>query len=267
MTKSFSIIKAYFLCCIILLSQNHSYASEFKTGNNHINKTSYQKKYCNKIETDVVDSKPNSNRDSEEVFNQLKSCIEADKSLLLRKDYIKGTLLHLAAFYNSFRAASYIISQAPELVNIKNDATKYDAQTPLHLAVQANGTGDKEKLIKLLIDNGANIRATDIYGRQPIHYACLNLDQIMNAGANDINVQDNVGNTILHLQTKDWVKNGISVNCVKEILKKNINTKIRNIDGYTALDLLERQKLNHKNEYLESSKEEVRKLLVNRKIY
>lgn len=260
-------IKTYFFCIIIFLSQNYSYASEFTTDKSKVNQPLYQKyvySYSN-IETAVVESEPNSNRDSEEAFNQLKSYIEEDRSLLLRKDYTKGTLLHLAAFHNSFRAASYIISQAPELINSTNDATKYDAQTPLHLAVQANGTGHKKELIKLLIDNGANINATDSYGRKPIHYACLNLDQIMNAGSNDINIQDNAGNTILHLQTKDWVTKGISSHCIKEILKKDINTNIRNIHGYTALDLLKRQKLNHKNENLETEKEEVRKLLVKRK--
>lgn len=253
-------IKPYFIF-FFLVVQSHSYAADYT-----INKIKPDQVLSSEIVSALIDSrKDNSNADPKESLQKFKSYISQNKSLLLQKDYPKGTLLHLAAFYNCLEAAKYIISQAPELVNVTNDITKYDGQTPLHLAVRSMGMGSKKKLIKLLIDNGANIKAVDAYGRQPIHYACSSLDQIMKAGADDINVQDSIGNTILHLQTQNWNTKGISASCVQGILKRGINASIKNVHGDTALDLLKKYKLSHKHEYLEREKEKVRKLLIKRK--
>jgi len=68
-----------------------------------------------------------------------------------------------------------MIKTAKELIAAGHDvsAPDNDSWTPLHFAAQANSLG----VVKLLIENGANIEALEINGNTPLWVATMNFDK------------------------------------------------------------------------------------------
>uniref|UniRef100_A0A8D0BMH7 Ion transport domain-containing protein n=1 Tax=Salvator merianae TaxID=96440 RepID=A0A8D0BMH7_SALMN len=123
------------------------------------------------------------------------------------------TALHIAALYNSFEAAQFLMDTAPELVNEAVTSELYRGETALHIAV----VNKNLKLVKALLEKGADInnpRATGYvfrfrndnlvyFGEHILSFAaCAGNEAIVRLlienGAN-IRVQDSLGNSVLHI--------------------------------------------------------------------
>ena len=121
-----------------------------------------------------------------------------------------------------------------------------DGDSPLHIAIfLAN-----YDIIKILLDNNANVNLVDKWGQTPIHrlYFCLNntnllkiLELLINYKCN-FHKQDVNGNTILHLTLKQLIKLNIKINNIlkKFVLKLKflIPNNIKNNENITITDLL-----------------------------
>jgi ankyrin repeat protein len=121
-----------------------------------------------------------------------------------------------------------------------------DGDSPLHIAIfLAN-----YDIIKILLENNANVNLVDKWGQTPIHrlYFCLNnidlfkiLELLINHKCN-FNKQDVNGNTILHLTLKQLIKLNIKTNNIlkKFILKLKllIPNNIKNNENITITELL-----------------------------
>ncbi len=69
---------------------------------------------------------------------------------------------------NSMKTAKELIAAGHDV-----NAPDNDNWTPLHFAAQANSLG----VVKLLIENGANIDALEINGNTPLWVATMNFDE------------------------------------------------------------------------------------------
>jgi len=76
------------------------------------------------------------------------------------------TCLHLYSHHEEIQAVSWLLEHGASVhVRIA------DGRTPLHLAAERN---NNTTVAKLLLDNGADIEATDTLGKKPIDYALSN---------------------------------------------------------------------------------------------
>ncbi|KAI6658522.1 Ankyrin repeat domain-containing protein 27-like [Oopsacas minuta] len=76
------------------------------------------------------------------------------------------TFLHMACLHGNYSLSKLFIIKGAD-VNTRTYAHKH---TPLHLAAQYNHSG----VVKLLIENGAEIHAKDVNGCTPLHYSATN---------------------------------------------------------------------------------------------
>ena len=78
--------------------------------------------------------------------------------------------------------------------------------TPLHSASQWG----HEEIVKLLIENGANVNATNKHGQSPLHYSCLfshkGIQELLISRGANIDAQDNKGRTPKELSyAAEWI--------------------------------------------------------------
>lgn len=114
----------------------------------------------------------------------------------------------------------------------------FTERTPLHLSC-ANGLTDN---VELLIAQGANVNAVDIYGKKPLDYAIIynRFDVfVILANNNKIDLANNNkynGKSIMHnIIESDLVAN--KTNFIKVLLSKNIDINAEDFNGVTPLML------------------------------
>lgn len=135
--------------------------------------------------------------------------------------------------------------------NLNVNEQDKDGDTPLHIAVFLCNI----EAINILFNHNADPLIKDKWGQIPLHRICFNIDESENLELlnlfikidtdkklNMFNLQDNYGNTPLHLILKHILKNNVILkdihNTFIKKIKKRTNLKIQNIDGQSISDLL-----------------------------
>ncbi|WP_342257708.1 ankyrin repeat domain-containing protein [Spiroplasma endosymbiont of Nomada ruficornis] len=113
------------------------------------------------------------------------------------------------------------------------DAQDVDGCTPLHLVVECNNI----EMVKLLLENHADVNLKDINGCTPLHWAveCNNIEIVklfIENGA-DINAQDETLATTLYLSI--YTKN---IEMVKLLLENGADPNIKDVGGFIPLDVV-----------------------------
>jgi ankyrin repeat protein len=94
-----------------------------------------------------------------------------------------GTLLHRAVFENCPATAKMLIERGADI----NAKATYLQQTPLHTALR-EAKGDRDAMIRLLLDHKADVNALNARGDTPLHYAVAfgetaHVQMLVDAGA------------------------------------------------------------------------------------
>ena len=116
-------------------------------------------------------------------------------------------------------------------INVKDS----DGRTALMLACDGNYL----MIVITLLNAGANVEEKDRFGSTALYFARTSkiVDKLLDAGA-DVNSRDTTGETpamsILAPQR-------LNIETLEKYLKKGLDLKIENNDGYTLYDLIERQ--------------------------
>ncbi len=111
------------------------------------------------------------------------------------------TLLHVAANHDQVEIASLLIASGADV-----NATNKHGQTPLHCASKWAPTSSK--LVQLLLDHNANVKAEDSLGRTPLMVACENYME-----HSDFIKIDEAKRTTIHLEIINLLlKSGASAN-------------------------------------------------------
>lgn len=135
--------------------------------------------------------------------------------------------------------------------NININQQDKDGDTPLHIAIFLSNI----KITKFLLENNADPILIDKWGQTPLHRICFCInnpntiqiiqlfvqkDKIENLDI--FNIQDNNGNTVLHLVLKHIIKNKSLINqnhkSIINKLKQLTNHKLKNLDGQNISELL-----------------------------
>jgi len=135
--------------------------------------------------------------------------------------------LYEAAEGDEFKKVKKILEADPSLIRGKDE---YEFNV-LHGAVMTENT----KLIKYLLDQGADVNAPNDEGITPLHIALYPdvVQCLLNGGA-DINKQSSDGSTPLHTQVADGEER---LDVVELLLAKGADKSITNDDGQTPLDI------------------------------
>ena len=124
------------------------------------------------------------------------------------------------------------------VVNLINDganvnfATRCYGTTPLHWACLIG----HEKVVQILLDRGAKVKARNKDGMVALHYACreshLRITRLLLDNGADINAQDIIGFTALHYASKSG-----SRECLSLLLSRSADTNSPTRVGTIPLDL------------------------------
>ncbi|WP_342273367.1 ankyrin repeat domain-containing protein [Spiroplasma endosymbiont of Acasis viretata] len=120
---------------------------------------------------------------------------------------------------------------------LENDADineqDINGSTPLHWAIECNNI----EIVKLLLENDADINAQDINGCAPLHWAieCNNIEivKLLLENDADINAQEKSLATPLHLSI--YTNN---FDMIKLLLEKGADLNIKDIGEFTTLNVL-----------------------------
>ena len=135
-------------------------------------------------------------------FERIKELIENGVDINIQNH--NGNLLHYACYFS--RNLNFIIFLINNGINI-NFKTMCDRRTPLHIVCYNNSDIDNLDndldIVKILINNEADINSIDIYGDTPLHDACCRglieiVDELISLGA-DLYKKNNRGNTPLNI--------------------------------------------------------------------
>ena len=152
------------------------------------------------------------------------------------KDAQGNTPLHLSSSYKQLEKTELLLKYDP-VVDMRNLA----GNTPLHLAVVNR---DSEKIIAVLLNNGANIAAADSTGKNALLMATSSergtAEMLLKKGA-DIRSQDSDGNTVLHyplqivLMSRPYLP--IIMDKLKMYMEYGADPDIKNKQGKSAMDM------------------------------
>lgn len=141
------------------------------------------------------------------------------------KDKNGYTPLHFVVRNNCSHTAEILTKYDDVHLNSKNK----EGRTPLHLAVT------NPKMLKLLIESGADIDALDKQGNTPLHIATwtweLDSTYILIESGADVNARNATKNTPLH--TALWVKD---LEMAHVLIENGADVDAINLSGYTPLD-------------------------------
>ena len=209
-----------------------------------------------KEELGINNSKSNSQVNSREsnpnvCFYQLedKKTIDTEESnelslikLLSLKDKDGNTPMLFAAYKGNIEIIMKLIE-----IGVKYDTKNNAGLDVIHMAAQ----NDNPNVIVFFKEKyNYDIFQSDIQGNNPVHWACSNcakmalgylLYYIDDKNKSVLNAVNNNGQTALHLTILTNESNTI----IKKLIKKGINTNIKDNSGLTVYDIA---KNNHKNE-------------------
>ncbi|OGU57006.1 MAG: hypothetical protein A2V66_05420 [Ignavibacteria bacterium RBG_13_36_8] len=159
-----------------------------------------------------------------ENLQQVAELIEKDPDIVNELNNEQATPLHLAASLGNEEIVQYLLSHGA-LVDAKNNS----GQTPLHVAISADTP--KEEVIRLLIENGADINAKvneDIPLTIAARMRLPNIVDLLIDKRADIPVNDNVAETLLRLAVSRNL-----VRLLEIMLRKgaDLNIKVKNDGG------------------------------------
>jgi ankyrin repeat protein len=199
-------------------------------------------------------------------------------------DPFSQTPLHKAAAWGKYDVAELLIGKGANL-----NAQDLQGKTPLFLAIwspvvkkrrypASNIFPDRsgqQRIVKLLVEKGADVNIKDIYGDAPLHravqysslstvkyliekgarvqarnksndtplhtavhhnYSHVVAKHLIEKGA-DVNSKNRFGNSPLHLIA---LRHGFNENLVRLLLMKGADTEAKNKEGYTPLELLKK---------------------------
>ncbi|MFP4374136.1 MAG: ankyrin repeat domain-containing protein [Spirochaetaceae bacterium] len=101
-------------------------------------------------------------------------------------------------------------------------------RTPLHWAARQGHV----EVVRTLIDNGADVNASDVFGRTPLHLAVSHpevVELLLDAGAG-VDARDQLSNTPLHRAVP-------SLETVDALIRAGADVNARNTGGNTPLDI------------------------------
>ncbi|GGD97777.1 ankyrin repeat domain-containing protein [Paenibacillus nasutitermitis] len=135
--------------------------------------------------------------------------------------------LYEAAEEGEFKKLKKILGADPSLITGKDD---YEFSV-LHGAVMTENT----KMTRYLLDQGADVNATNDEGISPLHIALYPaIVKCLLEGGADINKKSSDGSTPLHTQAADGEER---LDVVELLLAKGADPSITNNDGQTPLDI------------------------------
>lgn len=127
-----------------------------------------------------------------------------------------------------------------------NVADKKHKNTPLHDICMFIGVVDVTKLVpmaRMLVKNGANLRATNVYGATPLHHlvtrekvCCaelLDVAQLLVDGGADVNAANSDQCTALHVTSFS----SAHLDIAKLLVRHGADLEVRGIDGRTPLHI------------------------------
>ncbi|XP_061191667.1 ankyrin-1-like [Saccostrea echinata] len=139
------------------------------------------------------------------------------------------SVLHIACLCGKYDACSYLVSNYPHLIDVKNNK----GYTVLHTACV---NGDRQ-LISFLLENGLEIGALTNIGENVLHITCRNgkydtSEFLVTNYPQLIDVKDNDGNTVLHSVCVNGDRQLISF-----LIKKGLDINALTNDGDSALHI------------------------------
>ena len=170
------------------------------------------------------------------------------------RDADGNTPLHIAVLYRHPENLEEILKANPDV-----DAINTEGYTPLHLAVRRP---DNEKAIGHLLQQGAYVSITDPIGRNALLVSVSSNQKeyikLLVSNGNDINSQDNDGNTALHYPLINVLRDQrylpYSKEIVKILLEEGADPHIRNKEAKSSMDLAVESGENELINLLKSSK-------------
>jgi ankyrin repeat protein len=151
------------------------------------------------------------------------------------KSVIGENALHIACHLQLYDIAEFLILNKIN-INVYDNETEF---TPLHHCINVNN----KRLIELLIRNGANVNAQDVYGNTPLHYAVMKENyEIFSLIITHKSIQNVIifnlwnieGQIPLHIYLKENYKKG-GENKYLDILIEKSNLNIQDRYGYSCL--------------------------------
>ena len=104
---------------------------------------------------------------------------------------MKNILFSLISKNNYAELENYFVQNKEKVLTFINEKDVDSGYAPLTVAV----TSGNMKIVKLLVDNGANVNTQDLLGRTPLHYTCdhnyLEIAKFLIKHGANINLTDN----------------------------------------------------------------------------
>ena len=173
---------------------------------------------------------------------------------------VMATPLHYASLAGCFKTAKILIDSGANLT-----AKNKQSNTPLHLAVKNKNFWHGEffnikelvpvqealldagmETVKLLINNGANLEATNDKKNTPLHNAILegyaDVAEILIQHGAKVNTQNKKFQSSLHMAVRNSSLK-LGTKCIQILLQNRANLNIKDIRGETPLEIVLRKKI------------------------
>ena len=174
---------------------------------------------------------------------------------------VMATPLHYASLAGCFKTAKILIESGANLT-----AKNKQSNTPLHLAVKNKNFWHGEffnikelvpvqkalldagmETVKLLINNGANLEATNNKKNTPLHNAILegyaDVANILIQYEANVNAQNKKFKSSLHMAVRNSSLK-LGTKCIQTLLQNRAKLNIKDNRGETPLEIVLRKKIN-----------------------
>ncbi len=180
------------------------------------------------------------------------------------KDVEENTPLHIASEKGYTKVVNQLLTNKKSKNKININEKDNDWNTPLHMAANNNKIG----IVKLLLDNGADVNAKDVLGIIPLCDAVNNnniaIIKLLFKKENDININNNKNKNTLYDSILNWPNfNKQEENKINLFLKKYIelNNKINLYSNFLKNAQDEKQKTENNNN-LKKFQDRLKELLI-----
>ena len=140
--------------------------------------------------------------------------------------------LHAAAYSGNLEVVRILIDYDPAYVNVRSESRS----TPLHWALRGHDFKDGSviSVLRLLLEQGADINAQNQDGRTPLHMAsfdrALEVVRLLLEHGADVEVKNKYGRTPLHLASFDG-----ALEVIRLLLEHGADVEVKDKYGETAL--------------------------------